>query len=122
MRDVRVGALPDASTCPESTRSRLPVSVPLHRTVGAAVLAAVLVALTLLAGPHLVEHLVGADRDADHCVVCVALHGARAGIPAAPLTLLAAVVVVGRPTLEPLLAGPAVSPLSASSRAPPTLG
>jgi hypothetical protein len=86
------------------------------------VLSASLFTLTVLAGPHLLEHLLGTGGDPDHCAVCVWTHGAHASAPAAPPVVVAALPSAGCPPTEHPLVVPAASPLSSPSRAPPTLG
>jgi hypothetical protein len=77
--------------------------------------------LAILAGPHLLEHLVGTGGDRDHCAVCAWTHTVRGGAPAA------APVIVPTLPLDDSLAPPAplVLPLvaiaSQVSRAPPTI-
>jgi hypothetical protein len=114
--------MPDPSARPERASRRPSTSLPLHRTVGIVALSAVLLALTVLAGPHLIEHLLGAGGDPDHCTVCVWTHGARASAPTAPPMLIAALPLAGGlPTEHPLFV-PTAPRHSSSSRAPPTLG
>jgi hypothetical protein len=111
---------PSASS--ERTPRRVSPSVPLRRTVGVVALAAVLFTLTVLAGPHLIEHLLGTGGDPDHCAVCVWTHGAGTSAPTAPPALVAALPIAGGlPTEHPLVV-PTAPRLSSPSRAPPTIG
>ena len=122
MRDAPGGGMPDPSARPERASRRPLASLPLRRTVGVVALSVVLFALTVLAGPHLIEHLLGTGGDPDHCAVCVWTHGASASAPTAPPALVAALPIAGDlPTEHPLVV-PTPPRLSSSSRAPPTLG
>jgi hypothetical protein len=114
--------MPDPSARPERASRRPSVSLPLRRTVGVVALSVVLFALTVLAGPHLIEHLLGTGGDPDHCAVCVWTHGASASAPTAPPALVAALPIAGGLPIEHPLVVPTAPRLSSSSRAPPTLG
>ena len=85
-------------------------------------LSAVLFALTVLAGPHLIEHLLGTGGDPDHCAICVWTHGARASAPTAPPVPVAALPIAGCLTTDRPLIIPTAPRLPSSSRAPPTIG
>ncbi|MFI5341287.1 MAG: hypothetical protein ACHQ7N_15800 [Candidatus Methylomirabilales bacterium] len=89
------------------------------RPIGAAVLAAAIFTLAVLAGPHLIEHLLGKDGDPDHCAVCAAVHGMRAGAPTAIVLLVPALLLVGPPTVRHQSKVPALTIPVPSSRAPP---
>ena len=99
-------------------RGRRP-PIPGSRILAVAGLAALVFILAALAGPHLVEHLLGAGGDPDHCTVCAALHGARFGVAMAPAAPLPGLPVVGSPTLRLSLSAPVVPVAASSSRAPP---
>jgi hypothetical protein len=90
------------------------------RPLGSAVLAVTTFTLAVLAGPDLIGHLLGAG-DADHCPVCAAVHGMRAGAPTATVVLVPALLLVGPPTLRCQSSVPAVARSSPSSRAPPAI-
>ena len=90
-----------------------------RRALEALILAALIFILAALAGPHLVEHLLGAGGDPDHCAVCAALHGARSGVAIAPAAPLPGLPVVGSPPLQLPLSAPVVPVAASSSRAPP---
>ena len=107
---------------PNAHPAALLPSVPLGRTVGTFVLLVVLFTLTVLAGPHLIEHLLSTDGDSDHCVVCAAIHGARAGVPAAPVVLVPALLLIGLSTPQPQPPASAVASASPSPRGPPVIG
>jgi hypothetical protein len=92
------------------------------RTLGAAFLVAAILTLAALAGPHLVEHLLGVGGDPDHCAVCAAVHGMRAGLSAAAADSVAALPLAGLPSLQHPLSAPAVTIPAPSSRAPPLAG
>ena len=122
MRDAHGGCIPESSACPECAPRRYSPSVPLRRTLEAAVLSVALFTLTVLAGPHLIEHLLGTGGDPDHCAVCVWSHGTSTSAPTAPPVVVAALPIAGcLPTEHPLVVPP-VSLRSSASRAPPTLG
>ncbi len=84
-------------------------------------LAAAIVILAALAGPHLIEHLLGTGGDPDHCAVCAWTHSARAGASAAPPVLIPALPHDGSPAPLRPLALPAVAIAAPASRAPPTV-
>ena len=100
----------------EAIKSRPPL-----RALMAAVLAAATFTLAVWAGPDLIGHLLGAG-DADHCTVCAAVHGMRAGARTAPVVLVPALLLVGPPSLLGQLSLPAVATSTPSSRAPPVVG
>jgi len=93
-----------------------------RRPLGAAVLAAAIFILAVLTGPHLIEHLLGKDGDPDHCAVCAAVHGMRAGALAATVVLVPALLPVGPPTLKGQPPVSAVAIASPSPRGPPVIG
>jgi hypothetical protein len=99
-----------------------PTPFPCSRAVGAAVLAAAIFTLAVLAGPHLIEHLLGKDGDSDHCAVCAAIHGARAGAPTAPVLLVPALLLVGPSTVQHQSKVPALTISASASRGPPLAG
>jgi hypothetical protein len=55
-------------------------------------------------------------------VVCAAIHGARAGVPAAPVVLVPALLLVGLSTPQPQPPASAVASASPSPRGPPVIG
>ena len=122
MRNAPGKVLQAPSAYSERAPRRVSPSVPLRRTVEAFVLLVVLFTLTVLAGPHLIEHLLSTDGDSDHCVVCAAIHGARAGVPAAPVVLVPALLLVGLSTPQPQPPASAVASASPSPRGPPVIG
>ena len=73
--------------------------IPRCRILLTVFLVTAILALAGLSGPHLIEHLLGAG-DADHCPVCAALHGVRAGVAMAPVVLVAALLLVGAPAVQ----------------------
>ena len=91
------------------------------RPLGAAVLAAAIFTLAALAGPDLIGHLLGAG-DADHCSVCAAVHGMRAGAPMATVVLVPALLLVGPPTVQHQSKVPALTISPPASRGPPLAG
>jgi hypothetical protein len=90
-----------------------------RRAFGALNLAALIFILAALAGPHLIEHLLGAGDDPDHCAICAALHGARSGVAMAPAAPVPGLPVVGSPPLQSRLSAPVVPVAASCSRAPP---
>jgi len=90
------------------------------RVVGAAILSAAILLLTVWAGPDFIGHLLGAG-DADHCAVCAAAHGMRAGVSTPPVVLIPALRPFGPPpaSTSATFIAPAVP--TAPSRAPPPL-
>jgi hypothetical protein len=113
--------MPDPSARPERASRRPSTSLPLHRTVGIVALSVVVFALTVLAGPHLIEHLLGTGGDPDHCAVCVWTHGASASAPTAPPVLDIVLPSARRLNTEHPLVVPTAPRLSSPSRAPPAL-
>ena len=93
------------------------------RVAGAALLAGVMLALAVYAGPHLLEHLLGQDTDdADHCALCAAIHGMRSGAPLALMLLVPALLFV---RLSPLPCPPPIASVAIPSpapRGPPVIG
>ena len=121
MRNAPGKVLQAPSAYSERAPRRVSPSVPLRRTVGVFVLLVVLFTLTVLAGPHLIEHLLGTGGDPDHCAVCVWTHGASASAPTAPPVLDIVLPSARRLNTEHPLVVPTAPRLSSPSRAPPAL-
>lgn len=102
----------------QDQRARTPIRC--SRALGAFVLATAIFTLAALSGPDLIGHLLGAG-DADHCPVCAAVHGMRAGASMATVVLVPALFLVGPPTLRWQSSVPAVSIPAPASRAPPAI-
>ena len=125
MRDVRyqdVIQLQHASFRPPSSRRQdrgVRMAMRSGRPSGAAVLAAAIFTLAVLAGPYLIEHLLGKAGDPDHCAVCAAVPGMRAGAPMATAVLVPALLLVGPSTVQHQSKVPALTIPVPSSRAPP---
>jgi hypothetical protein len=92
-----------------------------RRPLEALLLAVALCTLTVLAGPHLLEHLLGVGGDPDHCAACAWSHSARTGAPMVPPALTPALQLGDSLPLLPLLGSPVVAMASQTSRAPPTI-
>jgi len=92
-----------------------------HQVVGAAILVAIIFLLGAWAGPHIIGHLLGVG-DADHCLVCAAMHGIRGGTPTAIAVSVPALPFVGLSALQHQPLVPAVSLASPSLRGPPVIG
>lgn len=128
MHDVRyqdVIQLQHASFRPPSSRQQgrgVRMGMRCRRPLGATVLAAAIFTLGALSGPHVIEHLLGAGGDPDHCAVCAAIHGARAGLSGtgAPPVHVLLLVDLAPPPRQPAIQAVA-SPVP-SSRAPPPVG
>ena len=121
MRNAPGKVLQAPSAYSERAPRRVSPSVPLRWTVGVVALSVVLFALTVLAGPHLIEHLLGTGVDPDHCAVCVWTHGASASAPTAPPVLDIVLPSARRLNTEHPLVVPTAPRLSSPSRAPPAL-
>lgn len=93
--------------------------LPRGRAVWASILSTAILLLAALAGPHLIEHLLVAGGDADHCPVCAALQGSRSGVPMAPPAPLPALPVVGSPPPQSPQSALGVAIDAYSTRAPP---
>ena len=92
-----------------------------RQIVGIAILAAVIFLLGAWAGPHIIGHLLGVG-DADHCLVCAAMHGIRGGTPTAIAVSVPELPFVGLSALQRQPLVPAVSLASPSLRGPPVIG
>jgi hypothetical protein len=89
--------------------------------IAVVVLAAAIGTLTVLAGPHLLEHLLGVGGDPDHCAVCTWSHSAGTGTPSMPPTFVSALPFDGNATSLPPIAVPAVALATPAPRAPPSV-
>ncbi len=87
----------------------------------AAVLAGMVLALAVCAGPHLLEHLRGAGTDGDHCAICAAIQGVRTTSLAAPPPPVSALPVAGALAAIPAPVCLLRALSFSSSRAPPAL-
>jgi hypothetical protein len=121
MHDAPREVLPEPPARPERASRQPSTSLPLNRTIGIVVLSVVLFTLTVLAGPHLIEHLLGAGGDPDHCAVCVWTHGASTSAPTTPPVLDIVLPSARRLNTEHPLVVPTAPRLSSPSRAPPAL-
>ena len=109
---------PLSAARPHRTRAALRAS---RQVVGAAILAAAIFLMGAWAGPHIIGHLLGVG-DADHCLVCAAMHGIRGGTPTTIAVSVPALPFVGLSALQHQPLVPAVSLASPSLRGPPVIG
>ena len=96
--------------------------VPRSRALGAAVLAAAILTLVALAGPHLIEHLISVGEDPDQCAACTGIHGARDGVPTTIVAPAHTLLVVGFLTVQRQASVPFIAIPIPASRAPPIIG